>query len=276
MPGIKDQESRAVTLRYALCALAFAFLFAGCRQEQKQEEGGLALTPDPATISVSSDYAARAIEAAGGLDAWTKTGELALDCVVTLYQPDGSYYLSQQRYAIYPWSGSIQITAREPQGTSVWRLSAGQFDVLQGSGQIDELSAAVPGLCLAEAILNIVTAPVRFLDSSAEFSRQDSAVKMKGQWYHPIDRQTKSGLGSGERLAKAVFYQNRDNSLIDMIQCACIETGGSLAVRAYDYDEIDKGGILVPTKIEIFTGDQQGASQARLVKIDCHKIGPAR
>ncbi len=121
-----------------------------------------------------------------------------------------------------------------------------------------------------------MTAPARFLDSSAEFARRDSAVKIQGQWYHPIDRQTKSGILSGERLAKTVFYQNRDNSLIDLIHCACTETGKSLAVRGYDYDEIEKGGLLVPTKIEVFTTDKQGVSQARLVKIDCHKVGPGR
>ncbi|MEA3227370.1 MAG: hypothetical protein U9Q07_15575, partial [Planctomycetota bacterium] len=133
MPTIKDQESKAIALQFAFCALVLAFLFAGCQQEQQEEEVVLALAPDPATVSVSSDYAAQAIEAAGGLDAWTKTKELRLMCVVILYQPDGSHYLSEQRYAVYPWSKSIQISAAEPQGTSVWQLSRGRFDVLQGS-----------------------------------------------------------------------------------------------------------------------------------------------
>ena len=276
MPTIKDQQSRAMTLQFALCAFILAFVLAGCQQEQQEEEVVLALSPDPVTVSVSSDYAAQAIEAAGGLDAWTNTKELALDCVVTFYQPDGSYYLSRQSYHVYPWSNSIRISARETQRTLVWQWSRGRFEVLQGSDQIDELSATVPSRCLAEAILNILTAPARFLDVSAECSRQDSPVKIDGQWYQPIDRQTKSGILSYERMAKAVFYQNRENSLIDLIHCACTETGKSLAVRAYDYDEIERGGPLVPTKIEVFTSNKQGASQARLVKIDCHKVGPAR
>jgi len=264
----KDRESQAMTLHFALCTVVCVFLFAGCRQEQQQEEVVIAMAPDAASVSVSSDYATQAIEAAGGLDAWTKTRELRLDCVVTLYQPDGSYYLSRQSYQIYPWSNSIQISAAEPGGTIVWQLSRGQFDVLQGSDQIDELSAALPGRCLAEAILSIVTAPARFLDASAEFVRQDSAVKIQGQWYYPIDRQTKSGILSGGRMAKAVFYQNRDNSVIDLLHVACAETGKSLAVRGYDYDQIEKGGLLVPTRIEVFTTDSQGGSQTRLVKID--------
>lgn len=268
MATIKDRESQAMTLHFVLCTVVCMFLFAGCQQEQQQEEVVLATAPDVANVSVSSDYAAQAIEATGGLDAWTKTRELRLDCVVTLYQPDGSYYLSRQSYQIYPWSNSIQISAAEPRGTIVWQLSRGQFDVLQGSSQIDELSAAVPGRCLAEAILNIVTAPARFLDASGRFAKQDSAVKIQGQWYYPIAKQAKSGILSGERMAMAVFYQNRDNSLIDLLHVACTETGKSLAVRGYDYDQIEKGGLLIPTRIEVFTTDKQGGSQTRLVKID--------
>jgi len=268
MHTIKDRKSQAMTLHFALCTVLCVFLFAGCQQEQQQEEVGLAMAPDAASVSVSSDYATQAIEAAGGLDAWTKTRELRLDCVVTLYQPDGSYYLSQQSYQIYPWSNSIQISAAEPGGTIVWQLSRGQFEVLQGSSQIDELSAAVPSRCLAEAILNIVTAPARLLDASARLVRQDSAVKIQGQWYYPIAKQTKSEILSGERMAMAVLYQNRDNSLIDLLHVGCTATGKSLAVRGYDYDQIEKGELLVPTRIEVFTTDRQGGSQTRLVKID--------
>lgn len=276
MPTIRDQQSRAMTLQFALCAFVFVLAFAGCQQEQRVDKVALAPPPDSARVSVVSDYASQAIEAAGGLDAWTKTNELRFMCVVTLYQPDGSHYLSEQRYAVYPRSNTIQISATEPQGTSIWQLSQGRFEVLQGSDRIDELSGAVPPRCLAEAILNIVTAPVRLLDASAKFARQDSAVKIQGQWYYPIDRQTESGILSGERMAKAVFYQNRDNSLIDLIHVACSETGRSLAVRGYDYDEIEKGGLLVPTRIEVFATDRQGGSHSRLVKIDCHKVASAK
>ncbi|MEA3225002.1 MAG: hypothetical protein U9Q07_03565, partial [Planctomycetota bacterium] len=125
-------------------------------------------------------------------------------------------------------------------------------------------------------ILNIVTAPARFLDGSAEFASQDAPVKIQGQWYHPIDRQAKVGPLSGERVTKAVFYQNRDSSLIDMLQFVCAETGKPLTVRGYDYDEIEKGGLLVPTRIEVFATDTQGNLQERLVKIDCHTLGAAK
>lgn len=276
MATFRDQELRAVTLPFALCAFVLATVFAGCQQEQQEQQVVLAVAPDSSAVSVSSDYAGKAIDAAGGLDAWKKTKELRLMSVVTLYQSDGSHYLSEQRYAIYPWSKSIQISISEPEGTSVWQLSGGQFDVLQGSAGIDELSAAVPGECLAEAMLAIMTAPARFLDASVEFAKRDAAVKIQGQWYYPIDRQAKSGILSSEPETEAVLYQNRDNSLIDMVQFTCAETGKPLAVRGYDYDEIEKDGSLVPTRIEVFTTDGQGNLKERLVKIDCHTVGSAK
>ncbi|MHC4581251.1 MAG: hypothetical protein ACYS14_07320 [Planctomycetota bacterium] len=266
MTTIRDHESKVLALAAALCV--FVFAFAGCRQQEQQEEAVLAAAPEAAGVSIPSEYAAQAIEAAGGLDAWTKTRELRLDCVVTMYQPDDSYYLSQQSYQVYPWSNSIQISAAEPQGEIVWQLSRGEFDVLQGASQIDELSGALQSHCLAESILKIVTAPARLLDTSVQFVKQDAAVKIQGQWYYPIDSQAQLATGSGEEMTKTVLYQNRDNALIDLLQIGCTESGKSLAVRGYDYDEIEKGGVLIPARIEVFTTDGQGGSQMRLIKMD--------
>ena len=267
MTTIRDRELRVMASGVAICILVFAFALAGCQQQQPEEDVP-AVAPDPASISVPSAYAAQAIEATGGLDAWTKTRELRLECVVTLYQPDDSYYLSQQTYQIHPWSNSIQISAAEPQGEILWQLSKGQFDVLKGSSQIDELSGALPSHCLAESILKIVTAPARLLDTAVQFVKQDAAVKIQGQWYYPIDSQAQLATGSGEQVAKTVLYQNRDNSLISLLQIGCGQTGRLLAVRGYDYDEIQKGGVLIPRRIEVFTTDGQGGSQTRLIKID--------
>ncbi|MHC4555903.1 MAG: hypothetical protein ACYTFW_04400 [Planctomycetota bacterium] len=272
-------------LHFAFCILIFAFLYTGCEQKYGKDdkletarletEGDvdvLAYGPNIETISVLSDYAIQATEAAGG-DAWTKTKKLQLDCVVTFYQPDGSFYLTEQRYEVYPWSNSIRISAREPQGRLVWQLSKGQFDVLQDDGQIEDLQIAVGRRCFSEVILNIITTPARFLDSSVEFTKQTSAVKVKGQWYYPIIRRCKPDVDSVERLSEAVFYQDRDSSLVDMIRFACMDTEKFLAVRGYDYSEVEKGGLLVPTRIEIFSTDARGDSLERLVKIDCHTVG---
>jgi len=268
--------------------LVAVFVLTGCWQKQKEDADvpargpvGAVREPPVQAISVPSDEAAQLIDATGGLDAWKKTGMLQLDCVVTFYQADGSFYLTEQRYEVHPWLNSIQISANEPQGAFVWQLSNGQFNVLRGAGQIDALPKAVPSRCFAEVILNIITAPARFLDDSVEFSKQSTPVKMQGKWYYPINRQ---GKDLTARISEAVFYQDRDSSLVDMIRLACLsqglltESSGTARdkpiqyVRGYDYQVVDKAGPLVPTRIEIFETDARDRTQKRLVKIDCHTV----
>ena len=154
-----------------------AFVFAGC------EQGELARMPEPETITVMSDYAGKAFEVGGGLGAWTKTKQINFDGIVTFYKPDGSCYLTEQSYKVYPWLNSIEISATEPQGNFVWELSRASFSVLEGAGRVDALPIAVCDRYFAEAILDMVTAPVRFLDESVEFSKGPKPVKKEGLWY---------------------------------------------------------------------------------------------
>ncbi|UCC97212.1 MAG: hypothetical protein JSW66_15360 [Phycisphaerales bacterium] len=242
--------------------LGVGILMGGCKSDRENEENAVVLArgPAPGSLSASSEYATGAIDATGGMNAWTRTKHLQLDCVVTFFRPDGSFYLTEQSLRIYPWSDALEISAREPQGAFAWRLSQGRFEVLQGADRAGDLPLAVASRCFAEAILSIVTAPVRLLDSSAEFTRQDAAVKMHGQWYHAVNRKADA----------AIFYQDRDNSVVDMIQFTCAAKNKSLTVRGYDYARVEKGGLAVPTRIEIFSGGPD--AQDRLVKIDCHRL----
>ena len=249
------------------------FILAGCEQKFEEDVDILAREPNMVTLSVPSDYAARAIKAAGGLDAWTKTKELQLNCVVTFYQPDGSYYLSEHSYEVYPWSNSIRISAQEPNGRFVWQLTRGKFDVLEGTLKIDSLPSEVGGHCFAEAILNVITTPARLLDKSVEFTEETNAVKIQGKWYYPIKRRNRIFLGLAERLSDAVFYQNRGNSLINMIWLACRMGDSYITVCGYDYERIEEYNIQFPMRIEIFSSDAQGNYLKQLVKIDCHAVG---
>lgn len=252
----------------SLCVvLAAALMLAGCKVHQEQEVIVLAQGPDLGTLSVPPEYATAAIDAAGGLTAWTSTKQLDLDCVVTFFRPDGVFYLTEQSYKVYPWSGSLEISAREPQGAFAWRLSKGQFEVLQGADRVKDLPMTVASHCFAEAIASIVTAPSRLLDDSAEFAREGTVVKIHGQWYHPINRKASN---------EAIFYQDRDNSVVDMIEFACKAGNKTLTVRGYDYRKVEKGGPAVPTKIEIFGASAGADARDRLVKIDCHRFARAQ
>lgn len=252
----------------SICVILIAgLMLGGCKAHQKQETVVLAQTPDASTLVAPSDYATAAIDAAGGLDAWTSTKQLQLDCIVTFFGNDGAYYLTEQCLRIYPWSNALEISANEPQGEFAWRLSGGRFEVLAGADRVKDLPVAVASRCFSEAILEIVTVPARLPDKSAKYNRQSDAVQLHGQWYYPIDAKAAN---------KAVFYQDRDNSVVDMIQLACKGGSKTLTVRGYDYMKVDKGGPAVPRKIEIFSGSSDEEGQKRLVTIDCHRLTRVR
>jgi len=267
--------------------LVAAFIFTGCQRIYKEDVvEALVSGPDIEMISVPPDYAVRAIEAAGGWNAWAQTKELQLDSVVTFYLPDGSFYLTEQHHVVYPWSNSIQISAREPKGRFVWQLSKGKFDVLQDSGQSDALPVVIGSSHFAEMILSVITIPARFLDESVEFTKETTGLKIQGQWYYPITRRSRLVVGAelepepARPLSKAVFYQDRDSSLVDMILFDYMMSGDDfLAVRGYDYTEVvrmdsqgEKDGVRVPVRIEIFRTDTRGSLHKRLVKIDYHTL----
>lgn len=256
--------------------LVAAFIVVGCEQEHKEDALVYERLTDP--NFVMPEYASRAIEATGGRQAWRNKKKLELDCVVTLYKPDGSFYLTEQHHEIYPMSNSIRISAEEPQGKFVWQLSGELFSVLEGAEQVDALPVAIENRDFAEAILNITTTPARLLDAFG-FTKLANPVKKEGRWYYPIEvYHVKCGpddlRGTSYTLReqlKAVFYQDRDSSLVDTICFAGAGEKKFFAIRGYDYKEVEKGSILVPTKIEIFRTDDTGALRERLVKINYYR-----
>lgn len=264
---------------------AAVLILAGCQLRHQEQVDALALARGAQVISAPSDDAVRALEATGGLDVWKKTATLQLGCVVTFYQPDGSFYLTEQNYEIYPWLDSIRISADEPQGAFVWNLSDGQFNVVRGITQINALPEAVSSRCFSEAVLDIVTAPVRFLDGSVKFSEPSAPVRIQGKWYYPIDRQVAppaagekpEGRSLARTASEMVFYQEKETSIVDMIRFPCASTGATgrqaiLYVRGYDYEKAEETGPRVPTSIEIYESDARDRSQRRLVKIDCRTV----
>ncbi|MHC4436280.1 MAG: hypothetical protein ACYS3S_02890, partial [Planctomycetota bacterium] len=186
--------------------LVTVFVLSGCEQQPEKDVDVLSIAQEAEVISIPSNEAEQAIKATGGLDAWKKTTQVQLECVVTFYRPDGSFYLTEQNYEVHPWLNSIQISGDEPQEAFVWQWTDGKFDALKGTGQIDALPKSVPSSCFAEAILDIITAPIRFLDGSVEFSGSSDPVRIQGKWYYPIQRQEKVFAG---RISEAVFYQDR-------------------------------------------------------------------
>jgi hypothetical protein len=271
---MSNNFSRAIWL-----FLTGALVFTGCERQQEQQAVFEADTnPDVAMPSVGPDYVMKAVEGVGGRESWAQTRELQLDCVVTFYQAGGSFYLTEQHHVVEPWSNSIRISALEPAGRFAWELSRGRFSVLQADGQEDALPATIGVKPFAEMILTILTIPARFFDEAAEFSRQTTPLKVHGQWYYPIDRLYIPVVGTAIEsqaavtMPNAVFYQNRDTFLIDMILFDFKGEDSILAVRGYDYAEVERNGVLVPSRVEIFRADASGNLHERLVKTDYHTL----
>jgi hypothetical protein len=238
---------------------------AGCEQEQQREQKVDASLSTPPYIS-------QAIEATGGLDAWKKTQKLEFDCIVSFYETDGSFYLTKQHHEIYPWSGLIRVSAQEPQGKFIWEFSPNGMRVIEGTKQGDFLPIGLGAQDFVKAILDITTAPVRLLDSKAQLIKDTTSVKIEGRWYYPIRQARPDQTDSGPYQPKFVFYQNRANSVVDMLLFLGVDRGTALAVRGYNYQEVKKGGIVVPAKIEFFIADVGLVMQHRLVKIDYHRL----
>jgi len=260
-----------------------AFVVGGCGNVFKIDRASQAEDftsgPDVETLVVHGDYAVGALAATGGLDTWMKVTRLNLECVVTFYQPDGSFYLTEHECEIYPWSNSIRISAQEPMGKLMWQLSNGHFSMLQGNERVDVLNS-VSYRDYAEAILNITTAPVRLLDQKSEYLKKPEPVKIAGLWYHMIEQVYPLGQALSADIKKkgdwryepywseAIFCQNRDSSFVSLLFLSDVDEQKFLAVRAYDYDIYAGQKVIVPRKIEIFRTDARSVIKERLVTID--------
>lgn len=253
-----DNQLLKVVALVAVAALAVC----GC-----QEKDAVVIGPTVDSVAGVPEFAAKSLEATGGGKSWQNTQKFALDGVVTFYRADGSSYLTEHRFEVHPQADSIVVSATEPQSKFVWLLAAGQFSAIEGAGAADVSGRRISARDVAEAVLLITTAPVRLLDASAVHDRSGDAVKLEGNWYYPISR---SVLAEGEVAApywsSVTLFQNKANAAIDTVHLA--GEGKMLSVRGYDYVKTKRGGVLVPTKIEVFNTDSRGVLKDRLVKID--------
>lgn len=253
--------------------LVMVLAFTGCEQEQRREQQ----REQEGDVSASKPtYISQAIEATGGLKAWTKAKKLELDCVVSFYELDGSFYLTKQHHEIYPGSNLIRVSAQEPEGKLVWEFSPGGMRIIEGTKRADFLPIGLGAEDFVKAILDITTVPMRLLESKDELIKDTTSVKIEGNWYYPIRQDRPDQTDSGSHQPKFVFYQNRGNSVVDMLLFLGVDRGTTLAVRGYNYQEVEKGGVVVPAKIEFFITDVSLVMKHRLLKIDYHRLKAAK
>ncbi len=254
-----------------VCALVVSLVLAGCSSSSKRD--ALAIEPVAEKITVPSEFATQAIDKTGGLEAWGMVTKLQLDCVVTFFDKDAGYYLTEQKCSVYPWSNSIVISGRQSQGDYVWQLSQGKFKVQKGIGQIEGFKNQISSECFEECILGLVIAPVRFLDKSVVYTRETTAINLQGRWCYPITVEEAKGSKSKASSNSMTLYQNRSGMMTDMLLLTCGSDNTSYLVCGYDYKEIKNGSVSIPTRIEIHLAGKDGISQRQLFRID---ISPSK
>jgi len=245
---------------------------------------GLLARPEPAGYGAGSDGIAgrevvAAMNATGGQAAWMQSTKLTFAAVVTAYQPDGGYYLTEHTFYVCPWGNAIQVLGREPQMGLTCSIVQGQYRV-EGESKMDVSPLSVCYREYAEAVLQITTVPARMLRDNATLLRKPIPVMISGAWYYPIEAKFEGTKIVSKGITRdtvtvvepywtqGVYYQNQNGSLVDIIWLANPAAQKFLIVRGYDYARIGKDGVLVPTKIEVFQSDAEGIQGQRLAKID--------
>jgi len=247
------------------------FLAFGCgrRIESKPVTEPLAVGAENDLITPKGGFVSAAVKATGGLKAWMEVKEVSLECVVTFYKPDKSLYLTEQVHQIYPWSNSIRISAEEPEEKFICQLSRGKFSILKTAEKDWTLPVEIEAKTFARAVLDIMTAPIRFLDKSAVYTERRQFTKIEGQIYWPVIRTVKTEQGDGAEEG-VIFCQNQQSSLIDVVWYSSEGSDGLLTVRGYNYIQIKDNGIVLPRRVEIFRASSDGVLQKRLAKIEYH------
>jgi hypothetical protein len=255
---------RAVAMVLTVLALT------GCGRQASKESlrdlDLLATGPNPTTLPTPQPFVTAVIDAAGGLSAWEQCKELAFRGAVTACARDGCFYLTEHDFVLCPWSDAIQITAHEPRANFVWQIANGRY-LRQADPNLDVSPLKGLNREYADAVLQIVTAPVRLLDRGILLSRRPDLVQITGQWYLPIDAKYRAGE-TGAYWTLGTYFQSQDLSLVDMIWLGNPAAQKFLIVRGYDYVKHADSGILTPTKIEVFQSDPEANIGPRFALVD--------
>lgn len=267
----------------AVVVASVVVILTGCDRQVAQgpleDPDLLAISPAREALPVPRPWVASAFDATGGMSAWLKCRKLAFSTVVTAYRQDRSIYLTEHDFRVYPWSDAIQVYACEPQADVACQVVGGQYCPPQGDPNQDVSPLSESYGEYAEAVLQVTTAPVRMLERSVTLTRRPLSVQIAGQWYHPLEAKYRAkevvsrAQGREDTVViepywtQGIYFQSQDKFLVDMIWLANPARQKFLVVRGYDYAK-SAGGILIPTKIEVFQSDPDVNFGPRLALID--------
>ena len=198
---------------------------------------------------------------------------IVADCVVTFYEADGSIYLSEQRYTIYPQSQGLEISGTEPGGRFTWKLLGGDFRVVVGAAKVDKLPRGIYDRNIAKLILISIVAGSGM---SAQLSESSELEKLQGRWYSVIH--IEPGISSKRMKsfevpwAKLTLYGDSSKGVIDRVVIEDVARGLRLMAHSYNFWWLKEMGRSIPTKIDVFKIDATGAKQQRILSCAYHTV----
>ena len=272
-----------VTRRVVLVALVTLTLTGCSRQVAQDSSEGLdlpAIGPDQTTLRTPPPYVVAAMDATGGVAVWMQAKRLTFSAVVTAYQSDDSFYLTEHKFDMCPWGNAVQFSAQEPQTVLACRIVDGQYVLLKGESKADVSPLSACYRDYAEAEFQITTAPVRMLDGNVTLLRKPMPVMISGAWYYPIEakfapKEIALKQSGRDKVAtvepywtQGVYFQNQNGSRVDIIWLGNPTTQKFLMARGYNYAPIVKDGVQIPTKVELFQSDAEAVQGQRLALID--------
>jgi hypothetical protein len=251
--------------QFLILLSVISIVISGCVQQSAKQQP--VASPAPHVVTVPA-FAKGAVDTIGGERAWSDTQVIIGECTVKFYKPDGTFYLTRQRHAVYPWSDSIRIYTAESGGMFVWQLSGNDFSLLEGTPQqAADLVLAQAGMTLcdpaiARAIWSVMAAPASLATKADPNAVLGKAERVMGLWHNPLK------LADGR-----MWYQDVESGIFDIYtldQSAKLKT--ILTAHGYDYLITKKTGVMVPTKIEIFSSDTATSEPRRIIELDYHTL----
>lgn len=205
-------------------AMTMLFLV-GCRAEQKQVSLPQQSCPS-CSISPSSILA---------------------ECVMTIFQDDGSKFLTNQVHLICLCDESILIKTIKADGDTIVKLDTnGNFSYSGNS-----LPENSPLNIFNEQIAGLIREMLTAAKSDYTITNTDPA-NIYGQWYNQTTEQKKG----------YVFYKNLDTHRLDLI------ISKDYFAKGYDYRNSSVLGALFPATIEISYVGKNNSPGAKVLKIE--------
>ena len=213
------------TFLLTFTASLITLFFIGCRAEQKQE-----FLPQQDCPSCS-----------------VLPARVQAECVMTIFEDDGSKFLTNQTHLICLCDKSISIKTTKADGDAIFMLDANGDFSYSGASLPKNSPLNIFDEQIAELIIQMLTA------AKTDYAIVNSdPINIYGQWYYQIADQ-KNGY---------IFYKNLSNDRLDLI------ISKDYFAKGYDYRNSSALSAAFPATIEISNIGKNNSPGTKVLKIE--------